>query len=80
VLTCRWRRNRQNTHGAEEREDEDENDELDDILLNDDDDVKMMQAGLLVPSERNEALPDSVRLGRKLETDYRTCWRQCINM
>jgi len=31
-------------------------------VVDEDEDVKMMQAGLLVPSQRNEALPDSVRL------------------
>lgn len=57
MLACRWRRNRQ----KQQDDDEDEDEELEDLVLLDDDDVKMMQAGLLVPSERNDALPNSVR-------------------
>jgi hypothetical protein len=60
VLACRWRRNRQKQQ--DEDEDEDEDEELEDLVLLDDDDVKMMQAGLLVPSQRNDALPNSVTL------------------
>jgi len=75
VLAYRWRRNRQ----KQRDKDEDEDEELEDLLLDDDDDVKMMQAGLLVSSERNSALPDSVTLNGS-RSDCRTCWRRCINM
>ena len=48
---------------AEEKEDED--DELEELMVDEDEDVKMMQAGLLVPSDSNVALPHSVRLQRR---------------
>ena len=48
VLACRWRRNRQ----AKRDDDEDEDEELEELMVDEDEDVKMMQAGLLVPSDR----------------------------
>jgi hypothetical protein len=49
ILASRWRRQRKRNRNG-------------DLIENDDeeDDVKMMKAGLVVPSHRNEALPDSV--------------------
>lgn len=63
VLAYRWRRNRQPKRDDDEDEDEDE--ELEELMGDEDEDVKMMQAGLLVPSDSNGALPHSVRLRRR---------------
>lgn len=61
VLAYRWRRNRQ----AKRDDDEDEDEELEELMGDEDEDVKMMQAELLVPSDSNGALPHSVRLQRR---------------
>jgi hypothetical protein len=61
VLAYRWRRNRQ----AKRDDDEDEDEDLEELMVDEDEDVKMMQAGLLVPSDSNVALPNSVRLQRR---------------
>lgn len=49
VLASRWRRQRKRNRKGDLIDDDDE-----------DDDVKLMKSGLVVPSHRNEALPDSV--------------------
>jgi len=61
VLAYRWRRNRQ----AKRDDDKDEDEELEELMVDEDEDVKMMQAGLLVPSDSNEALPHSVQLHQR---------------
>jgi hypothetical protein len=48
VLASRWRRQRKRNRKGDLIDDDDE------------DDVKLMKTGLVVPSHRNEALPDSV--------------------
>ena len=58
MLACRWRRKRQ----KKKDDAEDENEESEELRIDEDEDVKMMQAGLVVSSERNVALPDSVWL------------------
>jgi hypothetical protein len=49
VLASRWRRQTKSS-----------GDGGDDDIQRENEDVKLMQAGLIVPSHRNEALPDSV--------------------
>jgi hypothetical protein len=67
VLADRWRRQLKRSREDDATDDESE-------------DIKLMKAELVVPSHRNEALPNSVFSHVTIVLNDRICWRRCINM